>query len=71
MDSNKAVPPVIVVLLEKLLAIIRDAGATEEEFLATLQSAEAIVPLLKLQSRYRQGWFRLKPCFFGSNLVVS
>jgi hypothetical protein len=40
-------------LAQAFLAKIREAGATEEEALAALRSAEAMVPVMELYSKTR------------------
>jgi hypothetical protein len=47
-------PLIVFALLEQILALVRQSGATEEESIAAIRSAEAILPTLKLESKLRQ-----------------
>lgn len=45
----------VLVLTQSILSQLSESGATEEEALAALKSAEAIVPVLNLLSRSNFG----------------
>jgi hypothetical protein len=53
-QATQQEPIIVFALLEQILALVRQSGATEEESLAAIQSAEAILPTLKLESKLRQ-----------------
>jgi hypothetical protein len=47
----------VLTLSEQLTKLLHDSGATEEECLAALKSAEATIPLLRLNSSLHGGYF--------------
>lgn len=44
---------IVFALIERILGVLRESGATEEESIAAVRSAEAIVPILRLESKWR------------------
>jgi hypothetical protein len=47
------VPAIVFALIDRLLATLRESGATEEESLAAVRAVEAIIPAVHLQSAKR------------------
>ena len=53
-QSRRDCEAIVLALINEVLALVRTSGATEEESLAALRAAEAIVPILELESAKRK-----------------
>jgi hypothetical protein len=52
-DEELKEPAIVFCLIERILEVLRESGATEEQSLAALQSVEAILPVCDFESRHR------------------
>jgi hypothetical protein len=49
--SERREPAIVFVLIDRILALLHESGATEEQSLAALRATEAIIPVADFQSR--------------------
>jgi hypothetical protein len=49
--SKTTEPAIVFCLIDRILEVLHESGATEEQSLAALQSVEAIVPVADFESR--------------------